>query len=157
MSDVETIAPALVVTIPGKPRPQGSMTLARNPVTGKEFAKYGAETVNHRNLAIAHMIDARAGAPALAGPVAVRVVASFARPKAHYRTGRFAHLLRDDAPYWHTQAPDADKLGRLVCDALTIAGVYLDDAQVCLLRVEKLWSPNRPGTLVEVFEMGEVL
>jgi crossover junction endodeoxyribonuclease RusA len=154
MSTIETVAPALVAAIPGKPRPQGSMTLARNPATGREFAKYGTETVLHRNLAVGVLRDAWAGAPALAGPVAVRVVASFARPKAHYRTGRFAHLLRDDAPYWHTQAPDADKLGRLVCDALTIAGVYLDDAQVCLLRVEKLWSPDLPGTLVEVFEMG---
>jgi Holliday junction resolvase RusA-like endonuclease len=147
--------PLLALTIPGKPRPQGSMTLARNPATGQEFAKYGAETVNHRNLAVGLLRDAWGQADPLAGAVAVRILASFERPKAHYGTGRNAGTLKDWAPHWHTQAPDADKLARLILDALTIAGVYRDDSQACVVRVEKLWSPGRSGTLVEVFEIGE--
>ena len=51
---------------------------------------------------------------------------------------------------------DGDKIGRLVDDALSIAGVYRDDSQVSQLRVEKLYAddPSRVGTVVEVYDLG---
>ncbi len=52
------------------------------------------------------------------------------RPKSHYRTGRNSALLRVGAPHCPTGTPDLDKLVRAVCDALTDAGAYHDDAQV---------------------------
>jgi Holliday junction resolvase RusA-like endonuclease len=152
MGVIEVAAPALAVAIPGKPRTQGSMTLARNPRTGAEFAKYGEHTVAHRNLAVHLFRAAWAGSEPLAGPVAVRILATFARPKAHYGTGRNAGVLKDWAPVWHDQAPDSDKVARLLLDAMTIAGVYWDDAQVAVLRVEKVWG-DQGATLVEVFAL----
>lgn len=144
--------PILTATVPGKPRPQGSMTLARNPRTGQEFAKYGQETVLHRNLVIDVLRQHWAGRPALSGPIAVRCTFRFARPKSHYGTGRNAGVLKESAPHYMTSAPDGDKLLRLVNDALTIAGVLDDDAQVALQRAEKVYADS-PGSLIEVFRL----
>jgi crossover junction endodeoxyribonuclease RusA len=135
--------PLLHITIPGKPRTQGSMTLATNPRTGKEFVKYGDETVNHRNLVVHIASQAWRRQPPLECPVAVRIEAHFQRPKYHYGSGRNAGTLKEWAPRWHTAAPDGDKIARLVHDALTIAGVYKDDAQVSVHVVEKeYWDTN---------------
>jgi crossover junction endodeoxyribonuclease RusA len=152
MSAVEVDAPALVVSIPGKPRTQGSMTLWRDAATGGERAKYAPETVAHRNLAVGLFRDAWAGAAPLTGAVAVRIVAVFARPKSHYGTGRNAGVLKDWAPEHYTSAPDGDKIARLVLDALTIAGVYADDGLVAVHRVDKVYG-DRPATLVEVWAL----
>jgi Holliday junction resolvase RusA-like endonuclease len=72
---------------------------------------------------------AMAGGP-VGGPVSVHMDFRMPRPKNHHRTGKFAAMLRPDAPTWHTKAPDLDKLVRCVFDALT-GIVFHDDAQVC--------------------------
>lgn len=72
----------------------------------------------------------------LTGPVALEVTFTLPRPKAHYRTGRNSHLLRDNAPHRPDRLPDLDKLLRSTMDALTAAGVWADDAQVVT------WDPS---------------
>lgn len=70
----------------------------------------------------------------LEGPLEVAMIFTLRRPKSHYRSGKFAHLLRDGAPdYPHVQ-PDAGKLARAVEDAMTDAGLYRDDAQIVSYR-----------------------
>ena len=60
------------------------------------------------------------------------------RPQAHYRTGRFSHQYRTDAPYWHTKKPDLDNLSKTVLDAITVTQAFWhDDGQVSNLRLEK--------------------
>jgi crossover junction endodeoxyribonuclease RusA len=147
--------PHLQATIPGKPRGQGSLSLWRGP-DGKERAKYGGEVALHRNLAVANLRDAWDGRPPITGPVAVRIVCEYPRPKAHYGTGRNAARLKDSAPHWVTTPTDIDKVARLVCDALTIAGVWCDDAQCVLLRAEKHYANDgtQGPTNVEVFALG---
>lgn len=77
------------------------------------------------------------------GPVALELTFYRARNKGHYRTGRFAHLLRDAAPLWPTTRPDALKLARAVEDALSSV-VWLDDSQVIDGRQRKLFgTPER--------------
>jgi len=89
------------------------------------------------------------------GRVKVRLTFYMIRPKGHYRTGKFSHLLKSSAPKkWHSQMPDIDKLIRCVLDALTNV-VYEDDAQVCLVdNTKKLWGdcdhPN--GVEIEITE-----
>jgi Holliday junction resolvase RusA-like endonuclease len=48
-------------------------------------------------------------------------------------------MLRDDAPLDHIQAPDTDKLQRLVGDALEQAGVVDDDSQISNWLATKVW------------------
>ena len=37
----------------------------------------------------------------LEGPLEVRLLFYFSRPKNHYRSGRYAHILKDGADCWH--------------------------------------------------------
>ena len=85
--------------------------------------------------------------PILTGPVAVRTLFYFPRPKYHYGTGRNADRLKPTAPVMHTVKPDADKLMRAVLDALT--GVaWTDDSQVAAWSGRKEYGT--PGALVTV-------
>lgn len=68
------------------------------------------------------------------------------RPKSHYRTGKYSHLLKDNAPTWHTSRADIDNYVKLVLDALN-GSYYKDDSQVCHLRTIKKYSDN-PRTVV---------
>lgn len=83
--------------------------------------------------------------------VEVRIRFQLPRPKSHYRTGRNAHLLRADAPHFVSKRPDIDKLLRATLDALTAAGVYMDDAQVAALEVTKMYGT--PGALITVLPL----
>jgi Holliday junction resolvase RusA-like endonuclease len=74
------------------------------------------------------------------GPVRVNAKFFFPRPKAHYRTGQFSHLLRDDAPRWMDNTPDKDKLMRAVEDALVRAKVLVDDRKDCAGWQEKVYA-----------------
>jgi Holliday junction resolvase RusA-like endonuclease len=74
------------------------------------------------------------------GPVALHVVFTFTRPRAHFGTGRNARQLKPSAPWYVHGRPDADKLLRAVGDALT--GVaWRDDGQVASVRVAKVYGP----------------
>ncbi len=79
------------------------------------------------------------------GPVQLRLVLTFSRPKS---------MLWKKRPMprcWHTQKPDADNVAKAVKDALN--GVaWRDDSQVCRLIVEK-WIADGfcgPSTVIEV-------
>lgn len=69
--------------------------------------------------------------PLLEGAVWVEILSLEPRPKGHYRSGQFSHILHPNAPaYPHkTKTGDSDKLRRAVQDALT-GVVYLDDKLV---------------------------
>lgn len=78
----------------------------------------------------------------ITGPVRVWVRFTFTRPPAHYRTGRNAHLLRDQAPrlpIGHGLG-DIDKLQRAIFDALTDAGAWSDDRLIVDVRARKLYA-----------------
>jgi Holliday junction resolvase RusA-like endonuclease len=82
-----------------------------------------------------------AGLAPIKGPVTLSMTFSIARFTNQYRTGRFSHLLRDDAPCWHCQDPDLSKLARATEDALTDGGVWHDDNQVVeYARLAKAWT-----------------
>jgi len=93
-------------------------------------------------------------------PVEVTVTLTLPRPKKHFRTGRFAHLLRDDAPPWPSRrgSKDDDKLARCVLDGLQDSQVFADDAQVVGLTVWKCYPDtphapdqlDRPGAVIRI-------
>ena len=86
-------------------------------------------------------------------PVATSFRFFFERPRSvHYRTGKFSHLLRDDAPLFHTQAPDESKLTRCVEDCLTET-VWVDDKLVVarLHPSGKFWTTGKARTELSVY------
>lgn len=100
----------------------------------------------------------------LTGPLVVRMVFSFVRPKSHYRSGKNAHLLRDDAPARPTGRPDVSKTLRSSEDSLTDAGVIKDDALLVEYeRAAKVWcgedpeALDAPGALIVVRTLVDVL
>lgn len=85
----------------------------------------------------------------LRGPLKLDVTFFMPRPKSHYRTGKNAHILRDDAPGYHTSKPDATKLLRSTEDALT-GVLWNDDAEIAVQVVTKQYG-QQPGALIEVW------
>ena len=115
-------------TVHGVPAPQGS----KNPWGGEANPR----TRPWRAAVSAAAAEEMGEEGVLLGPVEVRVTFRFPRPKAHYRTGKNADLLRDTAPTFHTSYPDLDKLQRAIGDSLT--GVVLrDDKQIARWVVAK--------------------
>lgn len=87
----------------------------------------------------------------LTGPVQVDLRFLMDRPKSHSNKAG----LKPDAPRWFTGKPDRDNLDKAVLDALTTAGVWRDDAQVCAGSIEKLYcmSDQVPGVFVTIKDL----
>ena len=125
--------------VPGIPQPHGSKTVNRHTGsmydTNKKLMPWRTDMIG-----CAHQAMTSQSRSQFLGPVRVQLIAVFPRPKSHYGTGRNADLLKDSAPSFHCQKPDADKLARAVLDALTIAGVWRDDAQASFVSIQKNWG-----------------
>lgn len=109
----------------------------------------GAQGSKHARPIYSGRVDLDATRAALfpyTGPVDITVVFVFTRPKSHYRTGRNAHLLRDNAPVRPTgkNVGDVDKLQRATFDALTSAGLWADDSLAADVHAHKIYG-TRPG------------
>lgn len=94
------------------------------------------------------------GMAPLTGAVKMDVVFGFARPKAHYGSGKNNRMLKLGAPKHHTIKPDRTKLLRAAEDALK-GVVWIDDSQVVAGDVQKVYS-NTPGALVSITTVDSV-
>lgn len=145
---------ALEFNVVGRPTPQGSKNAFVNKYTGRAQMKEqtGANLTTWRQdvkAAALNAIAVRAAGDPMGwqpydGPVHVELQFRIARPKAHYRTGRNAHLLRDNAPYYVVSrgTGDLEKLVRSTHDALTTAGVWTDDSMVAGLYTTKVYTDS---------------
>lgn len=87
----------------------------------------------------------------LRGPVTLKVMFFFARPKAHFGSGKNATVVKSSAPMYHTQTPDCDKLVRCLADSLK--GVVLaDDKQICSITASKEWTTQQERAVVSIAE-----
>jgi Holliday junction resolvase RusA-like endonuclease len=59
--------------------------------------------------------------------------------------------LRENAPRFHSNRPDALKLGRAVEDALT-GILYADDSRIAVERLSKIYSQS-PGVSIALCEL----
>ena len=100
--------------------------------------------------------------PPITAPIRIMLIFYMPRPKSHFRTGKYKHLLKDEYirkyPSYHTFTPDLDNLVKLVSDALN--GVfYKDDSQICSIQAIKAysndleWNNDHPRTEVEIEEI----
>lgn len=149
---------AVEFEVRGTPVPQGS---------GRTFVVAGravratttAPLLAWRGAIASEARAAMAGAPLMEGPVELEVEFRPAvRPASHWlpaNARRLLRALRLEAPLWHAQAPDVDKLCRACLDALS-GVVYADDRQVARLTASKRWPADgeAPGCRVRVSSLG---
>lgn len=140
----------------GTPAPQGSKTGraiyrgkgANKKFTGKVAMVESSSKVKPWREAVAAAANAAIRYEPefvqLTGPVAVRIEFVLERLKSHYGTGRNANILKTSAPLFQCVPPDVDKLVRATFDALTTAGVWLDDGQAAHVSAFKVYG-NQPG------------
>jgi Holliday junction resolvase RusA-like endonuclease len=84
------------------------------------------------------------------GPLRVDVAVYFKRPKSHFFTGKRSEVIRPNAPMFHTSKPDRDNLDKAILDALTNAGIWKDDAQVCSGTLSKSYIQFIEGANVTI-------
>jgi Holliday junction resolvase RusA-like endonuclease len=132
---------SLHVDAPGRPPVQGSFRPVKSK-DGRVFLKgsSGDRNAEFRADLAEAMRRVAGGWSTIDVPCEVELTIRLRRPKSHFRTGRNAHLLRDDAPRLPGVKPDVDKVTRAVFDACTAAGVWVDDALVVGLDLEKHYA-----------------
>lgn len=155
--------PAITITVRGLPAPQGSKRHVGNGVmveSSKRVAPWRTD-VKHAALAVTDTIP---DWQLLDGPLAVKMTFTFPRPKGHWRTGRNAQLLRDQAPARPAGIPDLSKLARSTEDALT-GVVWVDDARIVGALLGKFYAAtvapdvlaDGPGCVIRVWQLAATL
>ena len=88
-----------------------------------------------------------------AGPVAVKLLFYFRRPKCHHRKLKnvVSPPLKSSAPRCHLKRPDLDNLAKFCLDCCN-GILFKDDSQVVAMSLEKRWAAeDEPeGTHIEV-------
>lgn len=152
---------AVTIVVHGQPAPQGSKRAIIHKSSGKAVMMESSATRLRPwradvKAAAEAVIGCRCGEDCgalmpglpLDGAVGVSTVFSFRRPRSHWRTGRNAHLLRDGAPPRPHHKPDLSHLMRSTEDALTDAGLWVDDARIVEYgRLAKVWVGEDPQAL----------
>jgi crossover junction endodeoxyribonuclease RusA len=132
----------LTFEVRGTPVPQGSI---RSLGRGRPSVHGNAERLlPWRESVLWAARDALGGAAPIVGAAEVSLTFYLAKPKSTPKKA-----------VWPVKRPDLDKLTRAVLDALTAAGVWLDDSQVTALSAQKVWTQEAPGVFVRVGAIGQ--
>ena len=147
----ESMTDPIRFTVHGTPKPQPRpRAFARNGTA----RVYDPATAEGWKSAIAEAARSHCPREPWRGAVSVRIAFGFARPKAHYRTGKYEGELRAGAPEHHLHKPDCDNLAKAVLDAMTLLGFWRDDCQVVVLNVTKCYWPSG-GVEVTVTDLAQ--
>jgi Holliday junction resolvase RusA-like endonuclease len=82
----------------------------------------------------------------ITGPVELAVYLRFEMPSSWSKLKRQNHIGT-----LHCGKPDADNIGKAICDALTDCGAWQDDKQVAIMFISKRWSDG-PQTAIRIEE-----
>lgn len=137
--------------VTGRPAPQGSKTYL-----GKGRFKEQSNHVAAWRNDVRNAASAAFGEALVNGPLLTEMVFMFSRPKCHHVAGKTDRPLKADAPFWHTSAPDRDKLERATNDALT-GVIWVDDSQVAATLSQKIYAEPgaSSGALIHVYRLTE--
>lgn len=127
----------------GLPVAQGSQTygVANN---GRAYGRYmNAAKLNGWRRQISEAAWLATNGVQMRGPVEVRAMFYFDRPKSHYRSNG---ETKPDALAYVIKKPDLDKLIRAVGDALTDS-IIEDDAHIVHWTCGKYWADDHPQGL----------
>ena len=136
-------------TVQGRPIPQGSLRSFANKNTGGIVTPQQPKVLKWRG-DVRQAVEARyPGLEPREDAFTVSLSFYFRRPKSHTNS---KGVLKWNAPLWHTQSPDTDKLVRSILDALT-GVVWHDDKQVAFINASKYWSSHDHATIhIEALE-----
>ncbi len=143
------------IVVPGTPASWRAPRVGRNKRTGKVVMIPSATTERYEALVeYVWRTMQDEGDKTLTGPVRLAIEAIFPRPERllarSKRTGELlrAHEGRMPAP----KRPDSTNILKAVEDALTRAGAWEDDCQVCQTSVSKWYAAigESPRTIIEV-------
>ena len=146
--------------VPGIPKTAGSKKyMGHNKKTHKPIIIDTCEKGGDWRAAVqAFAVKACDGKPLMSGPIYLHTSFYFARPKAHYGTGKNAQVLKPSAPKHHTKKPDTTKLLRAVEDALK-GVIWHDDSQVIKQMTCKeyvcRYADDKPGAYVYIEDYAE--
>ena len=90
-----------------------------------------------RRILITHLKPFKPEKP-MKGPLELNVIWRFPKGKRH------RHYE------WRVTKPDTDNLEKMLKDCMTEVGFWIDDAQVVVEHVEKLWSDDPTGIAIEI-------
>lgn len=123
--------------VSGCPKPQARPRAFARKMGDKYVARvYDSGSAEFWKSAIAEAAR-QAGLAKFDGPVMLELFFSFQRPKSHFK--KDGHL-RESAPQFHIQRPDADNCAKACLDCLTTLGAWDDDDQVVRLTIDKGWA-----------------
>ena len=139
----------ICITVIGSPAPQGSKKFVGVTKAGRGLMVESSKKVKPwrqdvKDAAVAVM----AGAAPLDGPLMALMTFTLPKPASAPKTRRT----------WPCRKPDASKLARSTEDALTDAGVWVDDARVVALVAVKVYpgegedALHVPGAVIRVFQ-----
>ena len=77
------------------------------------------------------------------------------RPKTHYKTGKFAGILKDTSPKYNINNKDLDNMVKFVLDALNDK-LYTDDSLIFEITCSKLYSNADGYIYVKFMEVEDV-
>lgn len=147
-----TLKPKYRIVVHGQPAPQGSKTAGLNRKTGRAVLfESASKTLKPWREAVKYAaLNQRIGKPPINGPVMVRMVFTVRKPTSAPKT----------RPTFPTSPPDLSKYARATEDALTDAGIWVDDARIIeYSRLAKVFpredpeSLDTPGAIIEVYEL----
>lgn len=123
-------------TVLGEPRAQKRHRSVRIDNGIRNYDPSASDKQDFKMMAYAHRPE-----KPLDQPLRVDITFYFGRPKSHYRTGANSHILKPNAPLWHTSKPDRDNCDKGTMDSLK--GVFWrDDSIICAGEIIKQYSEN---------------
>jgi Holliday junction resolvase RusA-like endonuclease len=145
--------PAFTIDIEGIPIAQGS--LVSNGI-GRGLRHSNEPKLKPWRYAVVNAINAarpKDWDPSL--PISVTATFRFARPQAHYGTGRNAANLKPSAPTHHTVKPDLDKTVRAIGDSIEASGLLRGDQQIVSWNIAKRYClpDETPGVLLTLIAL----
>lgn len=108
---------------------------------GKTVVYEDARLKDARQKLTAHLMHHAPESP-VAGPISLQVQWLFADRNQRHGNGAFK-----------TSKPDTDNLNKLLKDCMTACHFWKDDAQVAVEHIEKRWTREMPGILIEISDL----
>ena len=145
------MTPAIDFFVSGLPKPSGSKRGFYIPKLKRVIITDANPNAKDWKTDVRHAAMEAYSGPPLDCPLAVTFTFYLPRPKGHFRTGKRAGELRDNAPAFPVGKPDVLKLARGVEDALT-AIIYKDDSLIVSEHLYKRYTPGSPGVQISIQE-----